>query len=74
MSGPAHCDVCDRTWPESRWTLHDGAVFYWCPVCSDQLEMDVEDEFALEHVSKYVDRVLSVSALPEPEADDVPKI
>ena len=43
MSGYAHCDVCDRTWPDSKWTLIDDVVFYWCPVCHAQLEMFPED-------------------------------
>ena len=38
-SGPAHCKTCARTWPESVWTLHEGEVFYWCPVCSQQIDM-----------------------------------
>ena len=43
-SGPAHCDACGRTWPENRWTLHDGAVYIWCVKCVQQLDLWDEDD------------------------------
>ncbi len=70
MPGPAHCDVCDRTWPESKWTIHDGEFFYWCPICSLQIDMFPEGPDLDEPRDiREVDSTVSVSAF-EPSRGD----
>lgn len=39
MSGLASCPTCERTWDESKWCVIDGDVWYYCPVCSQQMDL-----------------------------------
>ena len=61
---------CENCGGPAKWTIIAGAAYTHClSGCEDQLELD------MEHISCYVDRVVSVSALAEAEdgsADELP--